>query len=150
MKKVHVHLSITESWISAKILARFGVIFDVTSVFNEISTAFSCERNFVGTYMSFQRMFTPETVVLCLGNSYILVFISLAHCQCCSSHAKPGISPFPCSEFQNYCLVLLHSLHSFAPWLLASTLLFESTSLEPRNLLAQVTGHSCTSAHQLL
>lgn len=58
-------------------------------------------------------------------------------------------NPYPCSELQNYCLVVLHSLHSFGPWLLASALLFESASLGQRHLLAQVIGCSCTS-HQLL
>lgn len=133
-----------------KTSTRARVIFDATSVFNEVPKALACERNFIGTYMSFQRMFTPETVVLCLGNSCILVFNSLARCNRCSSHAQHGTNPSLCFELQNYCLVVLHSLPRFALWLLASALLFESTSSEQRNLLARVTGHSCTSAHQLL
>lgn len=143
IQRVHVHLSITESWISPKLQPEPGYL-----PFNEVPKALACERNFIGTYMSFQRMFTPENVVLCLGNSCILN--SLAHCNCCSSHAQHGTNPSLCFELQNYCLVVLHSLPRFALWLLASVLLFESTSSEQRNLLARVTGHSCTSAHQLL
>lgn len=38
---------------------------------------FPCERNFIETYMEFQRHSTPEAFVLCLGNTCIFVFISL-------------------------------------------------------------------------
>lgn len=61
----------------SKISTRVRLIFGVNSLFTEVSKALPCERNFIGTYLGFQRIFTPETFVLFLGNSSILVFISL-------------------------------------------------------------------------
>lgn len=61
----------------SKISTRVRLIVDVNSLFTEIRKTFPCERNFIGTSMGFQRTFIPETFVLRLGNSCILVFISL-------------------------------------------------------------------------
>lgn len=61
----------------SKISTRVRLIFVVNSLCNEISSVFPRERNFTGTYMGLQSIFTLETLMLHLGNSCILPFISL-------------------------------------------------------------------------
>lgn len=61
----------------SKISTRVRLIFVVNSLFTEISSVFPCEKNFIGTHMGLQSIFTLETFLLHLGNSCILLFISL-------------------------------------------------------------------------
>ena len=120
----------------SKISTRVRLMFDVHSLFTEVSKAFPCERklhrNFHGLSKNFHsRNFCAvprKQLYPCLISLYCHTATGVTH-----MHSMELIPP-PCFELQ-CALVVLRPLHSFAPCLLASALLFVSSYFRAKKFI---------------